>query len=136
MMIWTDDYNVGHRGIDEDHQRLVSIINEFEEKAGTKSVDALALHDIIITLHDYSIRHFAREEKIQDASAYPNVSKHREEHAAFIERIVEMANAFIIEKTEEITPASVAQMVAFLNAWLIDHILKMDFEMRGYIPTA
>jgi len=132
MLTWRDELAVGHPDIDGDHKRLIAIINDFE-----KLVDCIpkerALHEVLVNLHDYAGFHFAREEAIQAAVAYPHVEAHKREHQVLLARIKEMASRYFVKRTEPITKETLDAAAEFLRRWLVDHIIRNDLRLRDYV---
>jgi len=132
MLTWREELTVGHPDIDNDHRRLIAIINDFE-RLSTLIPKERALHEVLISLYDYAASHFAREEEIQRAGNYPFQEAHKAAHRDLLHDITEMATRYFIKKTEPITKESLDVAAGFLRSWLLDHIIKDDLRMRGYV---
>ena len=63
---WREQLSVGNNIIDEDHKYLIEIINRVEVCLTKKDMPALKAE--LQRLHDYSLLHFDREEKIAIAA--------------------------------------------------------------------
>ena len=68
------------------------------------------------------------EEEAMEAKDYPNRSQHKQEHDAFIEQVLDAADA--LESGGKITPE---QVWAFLYKWLVEHILESDKAMGAHL---
>lgn len=116
---WKAEYSLGIPHIDEQHKRLVFLINELNE-----SLDSSDTHDstleVLLSLRDYTVYHFAEEERLMMEYNYPNLIAHREEHKLFIEDINDLC--FDFKNGHKIT----TKLLDFLKNWLIDHILGTD----------
>lgn len=132
MLVWRDELSIGHPDIDDDHRRLLAIINDFENLA-EKLPDDRVLHETLINLHDYALLHFGREEAIQIACRFPFTDAHRAEHRTLLQHVTDMARRYFIDKTEPVTRTTTAAMAEFLKHWLVDHIIRSDRRMREYL---
>jgi len=70
MISWTEELRIGHPVIDDDHHKLIEIVNEFFARQGGDDEKRI-LNDTLRSLLDYAHAHFKREEKIQKEAMYP-----------------------------------------------------------------
>lgn len=127
---WNDSYCIGVRVIDEQHRALFALRDALAECC--RSVGAAhseRFHDILAEMFDYSRTHFETEEAYMRAISYPDLDRHIEEHAGFIEAIADLSVAIMSNLA---TPESV---LAFLSDWLIAHIMKSDRLIGDYQPA-
>jgi hemerythrin len=83
-------------------------------------------------LHKYAIYHFRTEEEIMKRYAYPDYRTHIEQHDIFFGSLAEIQN----ELEENGHSSSVVLRInAKLVNWLIDHIMKTDKKLGGYIKS-
>ena len=122
---WDGSLSVGIETIDEDHKKLIEIINSV---GGDDVKTRGQLADIINELLDYTRYHFNREEEMMAAKGYTNLSQHKGEHGTFIGKLLELA---IMVETEDLKKTR-EEASTFLLTWLTAHIRKSDFD---YIPT-
>ena len=134
MIVWNEEYRIGHPVIDGDHQELINIINDFHNKSNDGQEEKL-LHETLKRLLSYGKEHFAREERIQKECMYPYLDMHSAEHKVLIAQISDMARTYFIDKTQPIDQRSISYMNQFLNNWLIGHIKKFDTNIRGWLET-
>ncbi|MTI09693.1 GGDEF domain-containing protein [Curvivirga aplysinae] len=124
---WNEQYNTGIAEIDEQHKKLVQLLNEL---AGTLTQDdndqiLYALDQLV----DYAKYHFDCEEKIW-SEIFENDSwfkGHKTNHVSFLPAILKM------KKDQEHLPLSevTENMVRFLIRWLIFHIIDDDMRMAS-----
>ncbi|MBT5265720.1 MAG: hemerythrin family protein [Rhodospirillaceae bacterium] len=131
MVTWTEELSVGIDELDDDHKRLIEIINRLETVSGDAE-DPEGLRQCIYSLMRYAEYHFAREEKVMAACAYAGLSGHEDEHLAFTLKIREVARRFEVDP-EAARVHIAGQLIAFLNSWLIEHIMVNDM---AYSPIA
>lgn len=124
---WKETYNIGIKVIDEQHTKLVEIINELYEaqKIGTSQV---IINDVIKELECYTKYHFDSEEEIQTTNRYPQFDQHKIEHEEFIGKLQEFKrdanrnNLLLSLKT-----------IDYLKDWTINHILGSDKDFSDYL---
>ncbi len=136
MLHWTDDLAVGHPTIDNDHKKLIEIINTFLDQSHSAD-NATLMNNTLKSLLNYGVGHFEREEQIQRETNYPYTAMHNREHKVLIAQIKDMANVYFIEKSRPLNTASIHELNNLLKIWLIDHIKKCDLNMREWVdPNA
>jgi hemerythrin len=117
---WNDTFSVKVAEIDQQHQKLVSMINELNDamKQG-KGKDVLS--KIINGLVSYTVTHFNTEEKYFDRFGYPETDSHKKEHVAFVKKVSEFKDGFEKGKT-----SLSIEVMNFLSDWLKNHIKVTD----------
>lgn len=140
-IVWKEDYFTGIERIDEQHQVLVSTLNEANARlAGGASRELL--EQITRDLLSYAIYHFETEESLMSEYDYAGLAEadneqHRQEHRAFSRKVVA-----IREGLKDGQLVSREELLGFLNNWLVNHILNTDRKLaaflllRGMSPTA
>ncbi len=80
---WKDEYSVGVKSIDDDHKKLLNLINNFQTAVRYRTGKAFekeSLDEVIA----YTKYHFDREEKMMQEAGYPDIEAHKEIHRAMI----------------------------------------------------
>lgn len=75
-------------------------------------------------LIDYTVYHFADEEKYFESIDYPLADSHREEHRKLIEQVSKLQTDFESNKI-----GISIDVMRFLKKWLIDHISGVDMDL-------
>jgi len=132
MLVWRDDLSIGHPVIDNDHKRLIAIINDFQNTV-TKWPAESVLNEALYGLYDYARQHFEREEAIQAACGFPYAEEHKKEHSDLLRTVTNEVDCLFISKTKPVTTASIQFVSELLQHWLIEHIIKSDRRMREYV---
>ena len=115
--------------IDEDHQHLIDIINDFIV-ATAEDVETAHLERILALLSSYTETHFSREEDLQKAVGFPYADAH---HLAHQELLASLAG-FETRLDSRIDAAKVRpELCAMLKTWLLKHIGEEDARMRPYV---
>ena len=122
---WSENYNLGIVDIDNQHKKLVLMINDLHDamKSG-KAADILGT--LLAGLRNYNMTHFTNEEKYMMRFRYPKYAEHKGEHEVFIEKISEFQKRFASGNA-----AITVELMNFLKDWLTKHILGTDKE---YVP--
>jgi hemerythrin len=127
---WRQAMSVDGGAIDEDHKRLIAIINGFERAHATK-------WDLSTTLDDlkaYTLRHFRREEDLQREVGYPGAAAHKLEHDRLVVRLGEIIAEFEAASGGDL-PTVAAHTSTLLADWLIQHIIRHDLALRPLLAA-
>ncbi|SET34507.1 hemerythrin-like metal-binding domain protein [Natronincola peptidivorans] len=120
---WSEEYSVGIASIDEEHLRLINLINNVNE-AIRKGESKTILVNTFDQLIDYSLQHFKNEEQLLRNNNFPELETHILEHQKLMKTVLDLN-----KEKNYIFPANVSE---FLNAWLIEHILSSDRKYKEY----
>lgn len=132
LLVWNDSFATGVAEIDEQHMILVHTLNEasvkLAEDAGLAQLDRIT-HDLLA----YALYHFETEESLMqeydyDAGDADTSARHREQHRAFSAKVVSVRDGI-----KAGTPIAPADLLAFLNDWLVNHILNTDKRLGEFI---
>jgi len=124
-IVSNETYSVKVREIDEQHKKLIGMINELHEKMKEgKGKDIL--QKIILGLVDYTKYHFTYEEKLFVNLGYPETLLHKKNH----EKLLQQVNDYF-KKIESNQTISTVEVMNFLRDWLLNHIQSMD---QKYTP--
>lgn len=120
LIRWSDSFSVNVMMIDQEHKKLVAMINELTDamKAG-HGKDVLG--KILDGLIQYTAFHFQREEKYFQQVKYPDTAAHKREHAAFVKKVTEFKKEF---DAGRVTVS--VNILQFLSKWLQQHIKGSD----------
>ncbi len=120
LIDWTDKMSVGVEEIDEQHKKLVGIINHLHDSLKTNSYKE-ELKIIFMELIDYTKYHFEAEEKIMAEAGYEDLESHKKQHQKFVNKLLRMKDRCYMGK-EEIS----VELSSFLSSWMLGHILRSD----------
>lgn len=117
---WTDELNVGSKFIDDDHKKLVKLVNDFHdamEQGRGNDVIGKVLHNLVL----YTQAHFGREEAEMKRIQYPRFLAHKLEHDKLIKEVSELQSSF--QSGRAMLTIKVSK---FLRDWLLTHIQQTD----------
>ena len=128
--VWDQHFITGLKQVDEQHQRLVDLINRLGESLiAEQAPDDAALLSVFDEVAEYAKYHFAEEERLQRDAGLPSAyrDRHRQNHAQFVEQLSSMWNS-------RGTMSNAGEVLhGFLCSWLAFHILGEDQDMARQI---
>jgi len=124
---WNDSYSVGIESIDNDHKKLLGMINQLQT-ASHYTTDEGMVDDILNELVDYTKYHFSREEDMMKECDYPNFEVHKQQHEIMIAKAVDFINAY-----RHHDKGTVEDVIQYLKSWLINHINGCDQDYAPYL---
>lgn len=130
FMNWGPHFSLGIRAVDQEHMRLVVIINELHDKmqAGQgKDVLASILDQLIL----YTVQHFEHEEALLKQHGYPQLIEHKAQHEALKQKVGEFNNRLTIGYNGLIA----IEMLKFLKNWLAQHIQQEDKAYARFLNS-
>ena len=83
---WTDEFSVRVKEIDEQHKKLISLINKLND-ANERGEGSNILSYVFFELANYAFYHFFTEESFMEEYSYSASAVHRSEHVDFISNI-------------------------------------------------
>ena len=129
---WDNKYNTGLDVVDEQHKKLVDLINQLGAiSARQASTDELGA--ILTELANYTIYHFATEQKIMSEFGIDlaHQNAHVRAHDHFTAQ-VKVAAKLLLERAD-ISHRLVSPLLKYLTDWLVQHILGLDKRMAQEI---
>ena len=124
---WKDRYNIHYQEVDQQHQELLTILNQLVELVGQR-VEPEVVTGIFGQLCQYAIVHFTNEERFLEASGYAQLAKQRAEHSSFINRILELDRSY-----DPSDPLLMETTMVFLKDWFVHHIMKSDQDYAEWV---
>lgn len=124
---WDPSFSVGSGSLDNDHKRLIGILNRIYDAWQGAAPSSAALAALFDQLLDYTDSHFSREEGKLATAQFADLPRHHAEH----ERLRELVLAFRSRHLTGQRPDTLTEeMAKFLKSWLVDHILGEDMRYR------
>lgn len=127
---WNENFNTGVAKIDEQHRRLVELLNSLASHVAYQS-DLPAINSIIDQLADYAVYHFQTEEAIWHRYLPEDLleTQHKKVHHSFIETVVRLKS----EQARKPALKMVEEILSFLTRWLAAHILESDRHLAAIV---
>lgn len=120
LLTWTPSMSVGVHVLDEDHKKLIAMINDLH-KSMLDGRSNVVVGGILRRLANYTVEHFEREEKLFAETNYAGAGAHKREHEKLKAQV--MAE---IQKFQVGTTGLGLQTLNFLRDWLKHHIQESD----------
>lgn len=133
LIEWNDSLSVKVQSIDEQHKQLVVLINRLRDSSVSgKGNQELA--SILNELTNYTVNHFAHEEKIFAEYGYPETEEHIKAHTALVAQVGKLNEDFAAGRAK-----LTGDLFQFLRNWLNGHIRGTDrrytqFMLEHNIP--
>ena len=127
---WNDNFATGIGTIDEQHHKLVDLLNKLALHLAQGS-DELTLAGVFDDLTDYTVYHFSTEEGIwaKYFSDDALLASHHETHQGFVEEIGRLRGLLDSQERDH----AVEEIISFLTHWLAFHILETDAQMAQVV---
>lgn len=127
-MQWNETLSVGVKTLDDDHKKLVDMINELVDGI-TSNRRQEALSQIFDKLIHYTRFHFCREEEYFARTGYSAANHHANEHRELIRQVTDLQTRF---KSGGASLLSL-EVMKFLTGWLTHHIMVEDKNYRVHL---
>ncbi len=122
------DFMLGVAAMDSEHQVLVDKMNHLAEVLETAGVTSKSpeLKASFTSLAEFTVKHFSNEERYMQTIHYPDFSVHKAIHEKLLQQVTNF--------NEKLGTGSFdgLELMAFLNDWLMRHILGLDKKYAAY----
>jgi hemerythrin len=126
---WRDSYNTDVKQFDDEHHRIVELIDTMfvalRDKSG-KEVFVKVCDELLL----YTGYHFENEEKAMETAKYPYIEAHIAEHIR-LKKMVQKFQAIINSEF----PEGSSELYRFLREWLFAHIQNVDKKYSPYLKA-
>lgn len=123
---WTDSFSVGVALLDEQHRRLIDMLNKMiEDPAADTRSETVA--DVLTDMTNYAREHFKTEEDLMIKHDYPHLDGHKQQHHGFQEKAARLCFATV--KGQASVPH---ELLEYLQRWLTHHILEVDMAFKPF----
>ena len=131
--LWDKQFETGLSTVDEQHHKLVNLINRFGELLTQSSdVSFEDVETVFGELADYAKYHFQDEELLMERERVDSrfVEKHKKLHVDFLQELSRM-HAGVAPQQQD----SAKSLLKFLIYWLAFHILGTDQSLARQIKS-
>ena len=125
---WSERFSVGVAALDEDHKRLVSVIDKLftAHSAGTAAGTVDTILDELIS---YTDQHFVHEEGLLREHGYPDLREHEIAHQRLVTSILRVS----LDWREDESATTILKLAELLKTWLVEHIVGMDRQYQDFL---
>lgn len=124
---WGDALLTHIADIDEEHKKLIDIMNKLHEAFHSKE-SAGVEKESLVGLIEYTDYHFSNEVNLMKKYDYPDMEQHIELHKEFTGKLKDLCNKHLVEKVEVIH-----EIILFLTSWFFNHIMEVDKKMSVFL---
>ena len=117
---WDTSFATGVDRYDNAHKVLFKMVNDLHDAMQQKRSKE-AIGQILNGLAEYTVNHFADEERSFAQTGYPEEAQHKQLHKKLVDQVVELQGKF--KSGEALLTQDV---ITFLQDWLINHIKGVD----------
>jgi hemerythrin len=128
---WTAALVTGIGEIDEQHQELFRCAARV--RAAAKGDDGAEVDRTLAFLREYVEFHFQAEERYMAEKRFPDLARHREEHATMLEAVLEIETD---HRRRGNAANPLVRIERFLADWLRTHIGITDVAMARFVRRA
>ena len=128
-IVWSPEFSVGHPLLDEQHKKLLALCQEAGAALSGERSRA-QFNRLLGDLSEIAREHFASEEQLLRACAYPLTEAHIREHREYEERLMQI---LILAADGTM---GLADLYSYAMAWWSDHVLNSDMHYGQYLRAA
>lgn len=125
-IMWGEDFSVGVRDLDEQHKRIVAVVNTLIGMIDTK-VESEVISDTLTKMTQYASDHFKAEEQYMLDYGYPEYLSQKKQHQEFKKKTVDFCVGTMVHKAT--VPA---EIFMYLKSWWTNHILQEDMKYKEF----
>lgn len=124
---WKDEYSVGIDSIDQQHKKLLSLINQLQTAVDYSTGEQFE-QEALDELVEYTKTHFTYEEGLMRDNDYPEFEPHKLQHDKMIEEVEK-----VLSEYEQDHDKAMSDAAEYLKDWLVNHINGTDKEYSDYL---
>ena len=127
IVAWREDYNVNVGEIDEQHQKLLALVNKVHAAVEARnSKDDLI--KLLTELVQFTRGHFATEEQLMKKYDYPDLPAHHKEHRQLLRYLTDLVDA--VSNGRKLTFYSDYDVS---TDWALIHISECDRSLGAFL---
>ena len=128
-LVWSDEYSINIKAMDEQHKKLVAIINKHNIAVNSKKQKEI-LKNTLKGLLEYIEIHFEKEQELMMLHGFPEYKAHKEEHDYINQEVYDLYMKY--KKGDESTAFMLGSL---MKDWLFNHICKEDKKYGKYLNS-
>jgi len=127
QMKWSEEFSVGDKEMDLQHQRIIGMINRLMSMTGSVTIHSETVTKLIDEMSQYTKIHFAAEERMMEDATFEGLEEHKLQHQWFKARVNEYSVSL---RSGARTTAE--ELLLFLSNWWRNHILVEDMAYKAF----
>ena len=128
IITWKDEYSVGVKELDEQHKKLMEMINELSRLYTEKKFKNADVDKVFNEFTEYATYHLDTEEHYFNLYGYPDKDKHVPFHDKYRAKTKELKEKYNAGKIEDV----LFEINNFIYEWWTWHILNVDKEYTSF----
>jgi hemerythrin len=130
-MKWSPAYATGVESIDEQHQLLFKMSDDY--RAALEQGQGDQVYELVLEFLDSFARaHFGHEEQCMERWRCPVAAQNIAAHGRFVDRVQEFQQRYA---QRGFSQSDADQLVDFIDTWLAAHIARIDIQLKDCAPT-
>lgn len=129
LITWSDDLSVGVDEIDDQHKKLVQLVNGLHNHLVIGDANDI-MGKVLDRVIEYTSFHFDTEERLMEEHGFPFSAAHKREHQKLVNTALEL-QAKLNSGNGRIT----SETMTFLKDWLSHHILESDMYLGKFLNS-
>jgi hemerythrin len=127
VLEWRSDFSIGNEAVDNDHQHLISRINQIYA-ALAETADSLSIETMLEELQVDISEHFALEELLMHQAGFGEYEHHKKDHESLLDQINDMIFHF-----SEDPQAGRELLLSQLSDWFARHFTTFDARLHNQL---
>ncbi|MEO5347257.1 MAG: bacteriohemerythrin [Magnetococcus sp. YQC-9] len=128
---WNDALSVGIKQFDDDHKKLVRMVNDLARAMRNPGAEQVAARSTILKgLVEYTVEHFGREAALFKQHGYPETEAHLRAHDKLVAKVLEL-----VKEYEGGSATVGTDLLVFAKNWLVEHIMGTDMRYREFFAA-
>jgi len=122
-----ENFRTGIDPIDDQHREMIEWYNDIERAIATNAPQrdrVSALQGMV----DATRRHFRYEENLLEVNSYPDLDRHRAEHATLLKQIGDWNKRLAVGELN-----LTRDTMRLVREWLVDHMVGSDQQYVAHI---
>lgn len=129
IVTWSDEYNVNVVEIDNQHQKILELVNNVHAAVEAR-INKDDLTELLIELVEFTRVHFSTEEQLMKKHDYPDLSKHHKEHKLLLRYLIDLVDAVSSGKN-----LSFYSDYDVSTDWALIHIAECDKGLGAFLNS-
>ncbi|GAB0056475.1 Bacteriohemerythrin [Candidatus Magnetaquicoccaceae bacterium FCR-1] len=128
---WNDALCVGVAQFDDDHKKLVRMVNDLARAMRSQDEGQSEVRSSILKgLVEYTVEHFGREAALFKQHGYPETEAHLRAHDKLVAKVLEL-----VKEYEGGNSTVGTDLLVFAKNWLVEHIMGTDMKYREFFMS-
>jgi len=124
---WRTSYETGISSMDEQHHKLISLINTMYRVLRQKE-DHGSVERVLIEMSDYAKIHLSEEEALLQEKGFAGYEEHLLLHNNYLKKTEELT-----EEWGEKDESAANKIYSFLRQWWLEHIVEEDQKYGAFL---